>query len=74
MNRWLRSLVAWRLVEETGVWAYWQNEISGKRRVTRVNRGGHQPIDGRWLRTGNWTPRGKPRQSAPVGGYEGRDW
>lgn len=45
---WLRSLIAWRLVRNTGVWAYWENTVTGQRAVSGSGSGA-QPIDDRWL-------------------------
>ena len=49
MIRFIRELFAWELVRETGVWAYWQNRRTGRRKVTPYVIEGHQPIDAVWL-------------------------
>ena len=65
MNRfflWLRSLIAWRLVGDTGVWAYWENTITGQRSISRSGPG-YQPIDHRWLH--RLDPAEKTRPKVP---------
>jgi hypothetical protein len=64
MIHWLRSLFAWRLVEDTGCWRYEVNTVTGARRIVPTCTGGYQPVDRDWLRTGEWTKPGKP----PFGG------
>ena len=38
MIRWFRSLFAWHLVENSGVWLYWENTVTGRRDITRGDR------------------------------------
>jgi len=44
----VRAVFAWLEVRSTGVWAYEENDITGRRRAIRVG-AGHQPVDGDWL-------------------------
>lgn len=60
MIRWIRSLFAWREVRNTGLNSYQANTVTGARRVVRLVSGGYQPVDGGWLRTGEWTNPGPP--------------
>lgn len=66
MVRWLRSLFAWELKHFTGVWAYYENAITGRRKAIR--RGpfynGYQPQNIQWLNGGEWEMR---RPSPPAG-------
>lgn len=52
MIRWLRSLFAWRFVRSTGAWAYYENDVTGKREAHRIGGDGHEPVDLLWLRGG----------------------
>lgn len=47
--RWLRSLFAWSIHHEAGVWAYYENSVTGLRIAMRRNSGGYSPIDQAWL-------------------------
>ncbi|HZR87875.1 MAG TPA: hypothetical protein VFB02_13780 [Bradyrhizobium sp.] len=47
-REWLCEALSWRLVANTGVWAYFQNDCTGRRRVERVGCG-HQPLNTAWL-------------------------
>lgn len=60
----VRAAAAWRLVHDTGVWAYFENVVTGKRTATRSAMG-HQPLDAAWLAGGEWS--GAPL-TAPTGG------
>ena len=66
MRRWFRSLFAWRVVRDTGVWVYLQNDVTGARRVIRGDCNGHQPVDHEWVETGLWSEPGRP----PSGGHD----
>lgn len=68
MIGWLRSLFAWRTVEDTGVWRYQQNAVTGRRRLLRVGPG-LQPVARQWLEGGPLKP---PRGRPPHGGRAGR--
>lgn len=48
MLAWVRSLFAWRVVRDTGVWVYQENAVTGRRRVLRFG-DGWQPVDAAWL-------------------------
>lgn len=52
MFRWMRSLLAWRVVDDTGVWIYEQNSITGNRRIVRRSYSVHQPVNRAWLKGG----------------------
>jgi len=61
MIRWLRSQFAWRQVRTAGVWAYFENGVTGARRADRINDGGWSPLDHDWLerrapRARGWPP------------------
>ncbi len=45
----LSFFTGWRAAFCTGVWEYQEHRRTGRRRVVRVNRGGHQPQDLAWL-------------------------
>lgn len=48
MPRWIRSLFAWEIARDTGVYRYWRNRVTGKRAISYAG-SGYQPIDRRWL-------------------------
>ena len=60
MIRWLLSLFAWREVHGRGVWAYYENSLTGKRRAVRRVSGGYSPVDIDWLER-----RTRPSLGAP---------
>lgn len=44
----LRGMFSWRMVRDSGVWAYYENSLTGERKA--VDKGGcWQPIDWKWL-------------------------
>lgn len=49
MIKWIKSLFAWREVRRSGVWAYYENAVTGSRRALRIWSGGYSPIDIYWL-------------------------
>ncbi len=49
MFRWFRSLFAWHFHHEAGVYAYYENTVTGARKARRVYAGGYSPIDMAWL-------------------------
>ena len=59
MIRWLRSLIAWRAVRETGAWVYCENAVTGQHAAHW--RGNYQPLDFDFLRDGDvvFGPRGR---------------
>jgi len=63
MIRWFRSLFAWHLVENSGVWLYWENTVTGRRDITRGNSGGHQPRNDEWL---SGAPLDMPPPPGPI--------
>lgn len=52
MIRWLRSIFAWKAVRNTGVWLYYENDITGRRRAVKIM-DAHQPLDRSFLRKGD---------------------
>jgi len=52
MVRWVRSWFAWRRVFVAGVWLYEENAVTGRRRASRINRGGYSPVAFDWLDAG----------------------
>jgi hypothetical protein len=56
MIRWVKSLFAWRVVHEAGVWAYSVNAVTGRRAADRINSGGYSPLDWHWLLAGEGMP------------------
>ena len=62
MLRWLRSLIAWRTVHDSGVWLYQENAVTGARRALRFSPG-HQPRRDQWLAGGAWK---QPLPAPPV--------
>jgi len=48
MIRWFRSLFAWREVRNSGVWSYFENDVTGRRKAQRIS-GSYQPLDFDWL-------------------------
>ena len=77
MIRWFKSLVAWRIHREAGVWCYSVNTITGRRAANRVVSGGWSPLDWEWLLAGEDMPlingipawRSAYRSSLPDGWY-----
>lgn len=47
--RWLSSIFAWRVVRNSGAWLYYENNVTGKRKVIRIAGSGYQPLDKEWL-------------------------
>lgn len=62
MIRWLRSLFAWQVEFEAGVWAYSINTVTGRRAANHINTGGFSPPDWEWLLASDEMPLidGKP--------------
>jgi len=54
MFRWLKSIFCWHEVRASQSWHYMENSLTGQRKAiwSGVN-GGYQPLDRRWLRTGD---------------------
>lgn len=52
-RRWLRASVAWRLVQKTDNWLYWQNSVDGQRFAIQSRRGDDEPIDLTFMRPGD---------------------
>lgn len=52
MIRWLRSLFAWRVVRQSGVWVYCENSVTG-RRSARWRGGCYGPLDRTFMRQGD---------------------
>lgn len=65
--RWFRSLGAWRVVHQSAVHDYEQNQVTGKRRAIRRMAGGHCPVDTFWLAGHSDTPFSRVL-SPPTGG------
>lgn len=58
MIRWLKSIFAWREVARHGVWAYFENGVTGARYADRFIIGGYSgrhPAHDRWLAGGDWS-------------------
>lgn len=51
MVRWFKSLFAWHVVLDSGVYLYKENSVTGSRTAVKYARG-WQPLDWWWL-TGN---------------------
>lgn len=62
MFQWFKKVMAWELIFEAGANRYFENTITGERRVVR-GRGGYSPVDTSWL-TRTKIPLGSP----PTGG------
>ena len=60
---WLASLFAWKLVRAQGVWDYYENTVTGRRKAFRVSRC-YSPLDRDWLerREPRALPYPPPRQ------------
>lgn len=56
----IRALYAWQLVHDTGAHHYYENAVTGKRKVIDVA-GGYQPVNWEWLAGGAWE-----REQAPL--------
>lgn len=54
--KWWKSLFAWRLVGELGVWRYEENVATGKRRAIRIG-APFGPQHSQWLNGGSWEQR-----------------
>ncbi|MDE2434734.1 MAG: hypothetical protein KGM49_00605 [Sphingomonadales bacterium] len=48
MIRWLKSLFAWKLVRDQGVWRYYENAVTGQRKAERIS-SCWSPLDRDWL-------------------------
>jgi hypothetical protein len=48
----LRGLFAWRRAFDAGVWAYFENTVTGQRKAVRRFSGGYSPQDAEWLSGG----------------------
>ena len=59
MWRMIRSGFAWQLVRDTDVHTYWENRLTGERRIVRYRQEGYQPVDYDWLR------QAVPKRPAP---------
>lgn len=55
MIRYLRSLFAWKMVRDSGVWLYYENAITGERTATRYS-ACFQPLDLEWLDRKSYRP------------------
>lgn len=75
MLRWVRSWFAWRRAFEAGVWLYEENTVTGRRRATRIESGGHSPVDFDWLDAGighpliNYCPAWRSAEGQGSGRY-----
>jgi hypothetical protein len=49
----------WVVVEDTGVHSYERCGKCGMRRIVRIG-SAHQPVDRKWLETGEWSPTPAP--------------
>lgn len=68
MIRFIRSLFAWELVGSMGANDYFQNTITGKRRVVKIATV-HSPIDWDWVEgRADDLHRQAPRPPAPAPG------
>ena len=64
---WSRTRWSWRTARDTGITRYQVNGRGDRRVVQRP--GGYQPIDRRWLATGEWSEPVPPcayRSPAPI--------
>lgn len=66
LPRWMRVCLAWRTVREAGVYAYQQNDVSGSRRIIRLNTGCHSPMDLAWVKTGRFAEPPRPPGPKPL--------
>lgn len=54
MIKFFKSFFAWELVQRRGVWGYYRNTITGKRKAKKLYIG-HSMIDNKWLETGRFS-------------------
>ncbi len=63
--RWIKSLFAWRFVQEKGVWHYYENAVTGARKAVHVS-ACWGPCDIYWLERRDPPPMTPPRGGSAV--------
>lgn len=63
---WVLTPFAWRFVRAEGVWAYFENGVSGARRAVRASDAGCSPADLDWLARQSPVPKTPPQGGSSV--------